>query len=97
MAKNSTHTAKQVRYYRAGVPFVAYLFDRNNFIAQVKLGRTLTDQREQRSFYLNEIRRDSTGLHELMSDTNLLEKFAREKYLMKKDNEDIYLIVREKE
>jgi cell division protein FtsB len=32
-----------------------------------------------------------------MSDTTLLEKFAREKYLMKKDNEDIYLIIRDKE
>jgi hypothetical protein len=32
-----------------------------------------------------------------MSDSLNLEKFAREKYLMKKENEDIYLIVKEKE
>ena len=30
---------------------------------------------------------------ELKSDSKLLEKFARERYLMKKDNEDIFLLV----
>jgi len=35
-------------------------------------------------------------MHELMSDTALLEKFGREKYLMKKDDEDLILIVKEK-
>jgi hypothetical protein len=32
-----------------------------------------------------------------MSDKTKLEKFAREKYLMKRENEDIYIIVREEE
>ena len=72
-------------------------FDRNNFIAQVKLGRTLNEHRQQREFYRSEIKKDSTAMKELMSDSLSLEKFAREKYLMKKDNEDIYLIVEEKE
>ncbi|MBK6964689.1 MAG: septum formation initiator family protein [Bacteroidales bacterium] len=72
-------------------------FDRNNFIAQVRLGRTLNDQRQQREFYKNEIKRDSIAMLEILSDSLSLEKFAREKYLMKKDNEDIYLIVEEKE
>jgi len=35
-------------------------------------------------------------MHELMSDTVSLEKFGREKYIMKKDDEDVFLIVREK-
>ena len=72
-------------------------FDRNNFIAQVKLGRTLNEHRQQREFYRNEIKKDSTAMKELMSDSLSLEKFGREKYLMKKDNEDIYLILEEKE
>jgi cell division protein FtsB len=33
---------------------------------------------------------------ELLSNQELLEKFAREKYLMKKKTEDIYLVVEEK-
>lgn len=71
-------------------------FDRNNFISQVKLGRILNEKRTQKEFYQDEIRKDSISMHQLMSDTTLLEKFAREKYLMKRDDEDIYLIVKEK-
>ena len=36
-------------------------------------------------------------LNELTSNQEMLEKFAREKYLMKKDNEDVYVIIKEKE
>ena len=72
-------------------------FDRNNFISQVKLGRTLNDHRQQKGFYKTEIKRDSTAIQDILSDSISLEKFAREKYLMKKDNEDIYLIVQDKD
>lgn len=60
----------------------------------MKYGRTLNKQRQQKEFYKSEIERDSTALVEL-ADSTKLEKFAREKYLFKKDNEDIYLIVEE--
>lgn len=84
------------KYLLALVAFLVWLtfFDRNNFISQVRYGRTLNKQRLQKEFYKGEIERDSTALVEL-SDTNKLEKFAREKYLFKKDNEDIYVIVEE--
>ncbi len=87
------------KYLITVVIFLVWLtfFDRNNFISQIRYGRILNNQRKQVEFYKSEIARDSTALHELMSDTASLEKFAREKYLMKKDNEDIYLIVRDKD
>jgi cell division protein DivIC len=71
-------------------------FDTNNLIYQSSLSDKLQEAQNQKQFYLDEIRKDSTALSELMTNQNTLEKFAREKYLMKKDNEDIYLIVREK-
>jgi cell division protein FtsB len=81
------------------VAFLVWLtfFDRNNFIAQLRLGRILSEKRAQKEYYQAEITRDSTSLEELMTDTLSLEKFAREKYLMKRDDEDIFLIVKEKE
>lgn len=39
------------------------------------------------------IQADKQHYHELTSDPELLEKFAREQYLMKKDNEDIYIVL----
>ena len=86
------------KYILVVTAFLVWLtfFDRNNFISQVRLGRILNEKRTQKEFYLNHIREDSISMHELMSDTTLLEKFGREKYLMKRDDEDIYLIVKEK-
>jgi cell division protein FtsB len=43
------------------------------------------------------IQADKLHYHELTSDPELLEKFAREQYLMKKEDEDIYIILSKKE
>ena len=72
-------------------------FDSNNLISQFRLIFTLNDLHKQEAFYHKEIKRDSTTLYILKNDPASLEKFAREEYLMKRDNEDIFLIVDEKE
>ena len=68
-------------------------FDRNRVINQVKLLNTLGNMRSEREYYQEQIEQDSTALHILESDKEELERFAREKYLMKRDNEDVYLVV----
>jgi len=68
-------------------------FDNNSFIAQVRLHRTLSEMEQESEYYLTEIEKDRQATYELKTDTLTLEKFGREKYLMKRDNEDIYLIV----
>ncbi|HRY98228.1 MAG TPA: hypothetical protein P5550_04140, partial [Bacteroidales bacterium] len=45
---------------------------------------------------LEEIRKDSLAIAELMSSVEKLEKYGRERYLMKKDDEEIFLVVRRK-
>ena len=70
-------------------------FDRNRVINQVRILNTLGDMRAQKEYYQQEIEKDSTALHILESDKQELERFAREKYLMKRDNEDVYLVVEE--
>jgi cell division protein FtsB len=76
------------------VAFAVWLvfFDQNNIISQVKLSRKLKEVRQQKEYYEEEIRKNENAVKELMSDTAHLEKFAREKYLMKKDSEDVYVI-----
>ena len=58
-----------------------------------KLRRQLHQLHEQRAWYEAEIGNTREQLHELTSDKQLLEKFARERYLMKRDNEDIFVLV----
>ena len=50
---------------------------------------------EQKIYYIEKISHDSARLNELRTDAENLEKFAREQYLMKKDNEEIFVIVDE--
>lgn len=58
-----------------------------------KLRRQLHQMKEQRDRYADEIAVTREQLHEINSNQALLEKFAREKYLMKRDNEDIFVLV----
>ncbi|MBX2972676.1 MAG: septum formation initiator family protein [Flavobacteriales bacterium] len=71
-------------------------FDQNDAWTTFKNRRELARMQEQKEFYVTEIARTKEHLHELGSDKALLEKFARERYLMKRDNEDIFVLVPEK-
>jgi len=85
------------KYLIASTIFVVWVgfFDQNNIIHLQSLRQELHDVKKERQFYLNEIDRDTKTYLEVVSSNERLEKFAREKYLMKRDNEDIYLIVYE--
>ena len=70
--------------------------DDYNLINQSKIKNTVNDLNIQKEFYISEIKSDSTELYKLQNDPAEQEKFAREKFLMKKENEDIF-IMREEE
>ena len=70
--------------------------DDYNLINQSKIKNTVDDLKSQKEFYIAEIKSDSTELYKLQNDSAEQERFAREKFLMKKENEDIF-IIREKE
>ena len=68
-------------------------FDNNNLVVRKRM---LKEQRQLRGdceYYRQRIVEDSTRLSELHKNTESLEKFAREQYLMKRDNEEIFVIV----
>ncbi len=68
-------------------------FDRNNLIERVGMIREVHQLRNDCEYYQEKILIDSARLVELHSSPEMLEKYAREQYLMKKDNEDIFVIV----
>lgn len=69
------------------------LFADYDLYTMLKLRHQLGNMKEQRDHYAAEIATTREQLHEINSNHALLEKFAREKYLMKRDNEDIYVLV----
>tara|TARA_B100000963_G_scaffold195963_1_gene170615 strand:- start:3302 stop:3610 length:309 start_codon:yes stop_codon:yes gene_type:complete len=68
-------------------------FDSNNWLKQAKLKSEIEDLKKQKKYYQNEIEKDSVALLDLTNNQETQEKFAREKYLMKKENEDIIVII----
>jgi len=71
------------------------LFDQNNLVERRKLNREYEQLLQEKEYYLKKIEEDRKRIQELKTDDENLEKFAREQYLMKKDNEDLFIIVEE--
>ena len=71
------------------------VFDRNNLIDRVKYIRKLNEMEKHKEYYETRIEQDSRKLKELKTNRENLEKFAREQYFMKKQDEEIFVIVEE--
>ena len=82
-------------YIIVGVVFLVWLtfFDSNDLYTQLKQTAKLKGLEDEKEFYVEKIAEVKSDREELLSDDALLEKFARENYLMKKPTEDIYVIV----
>lgn len=85
------------KYLIATVVFIAWMlfFDRNDFMSQYEYQTQLNKLEEEKAFYLKEIEQVRSELEGLTYNKEKLEKLAREKYLMKKENEDVFVIVKE--
>ena len=71
------------------------LLDSNNLVARYQLGSKLNSLEDEKEYYEEKIREVEKDRSELFGDRESLEKFARENYLMKKETEDIYVIIEE--
>ena len=68
-----------------------FFFDENSYLIHRKFNNEITDLESTISYYQKKIIEDKATIKNL-KDSLQLERFAREKYFMKKENEDIYLI-----
>ncbi len=75
------------------IPFIIWMifFDENSYLVHRKFDKEIEDLESTISFYEDKIAKDKETIKKL-EDSLELERFAREKYLMKKENEDIYII-----
>jgi cell division protein DivIC len=85
-------------YFVAGASFLIWMlfFDSNDFVTQYKLRAKLRGMEREKAYYTEKIEEVKKDREELFSNPELLEKFAREKYLMKKKTEDVYILVPKK-
>jgi cell division protein FtsB len=68
-------------------------FDSNDLFLQFQRNKKLNQLETKKEFYAAKIKEVEADRMELLSDQDLLEKYAREKYLMRKPSEDLYIVV----
>lgn len=84
-------------FFITGTLFLVWMvfIDENNVVSQYRRWRQLKDLEEKKAFYKEQIEQTQKYLGELTTNPETQEKFAREHYWMKKDNEDVFVIVQE--
>ena len=87
------------RFFATALIFGIWMlfFDQHDMITQMELKSELTEMEKTRDYYKEQIEVTRNDLEQLLTNEDKLERFAREKYLMKKPNEDIFVIVYEED
>jgi len=85
------------KYFLAPVLMLVWVFffDANNFFTQLESREQLRKLRDERVYYQERIEEVRKNYKELSSNPQTMEKYARERYFMKKANEEIFLVVEE--
>jgi len=86
------------KYFLVSLAFLIWMvfFDKNDLFSQYQYRQQVIKLKKELEFYQRETAKVRKELDELNSNPQKLEKFAREKYLMKKKNEDVFIIVHPK-
>jgi cell division protein FtsB len=81
-------------YAVTAIVFVVWLtfLDSNDLITRFSMNAKLRSLEDEKEFYQEKIKEVEKDRNELMTSKDLLEKFAREKYLMRKESEDVFII-----
>lgn len=82
------------KYFLCALGFIIWMlfFDPRDVFSQLEHTRELNDLKASKSHYQQEITKETAELERLKTNPATLEKYAREKYLMKRDNEDLFLV-----
>lgn len=71
---------------------IMLFFDKNDVFTQSERKKQLQDLLLSKQYYTEQIAAEQAELEKMKTNPGTLEKYAREKYLMKRDNEDLYLV-----
>lgn len=86
------------RYVLTLVIFAVWMLflDNYSYLEHRILNKKIDELNTNKQYYIDEIKKDSTNIKKL-NNPDQIEKYAREKYYMKRDSEDIYIIEFEEE
>lgn len=82
------------KYFLSTIAFIAWIlfFDPRDVFTQIEHHKELKELQESKAWYQKEIAKESAEAEQLKTNPATVEKYAREKYLMKRENEDLFVI-----
>ena len=84
-------------YFYSSVGFLIWMlfFDTNDIYSQYQLKTKVRELQSEKIYYSEKIEKVKTDRKALLNNDELLEKFARENYYLKKDHEDVFVVIEE--
>jgi len=91
---NLTFKILRNKFLLATTGFVVWMlfFDRNDVFTQMERRSELRQIKKTKAFYMEQIAENQKFSKDLQFDAAAIEKYSREKYYMKRDNEDLFII-----
>jgi len=82
------------KFLLASAAFVVWMlfFDRNDVFTQMERRSELNELKQSKQYFEKQIAENRKFSKDLQFNASAIEKYAREKYLMKRDNEDLFII-----
>ncbi|HEY6956770.1 MAG TPA: septum formation initiator family protein [Flavisolibacter sp.] len=82
------------KYLLTTVAFIVWIlfFDRNDVFTQIQRRGELNELKQSKQYFEKQIADNKKFSNDLQFNASAIEKYAREKYLMKRDNEDLFII-----
>lgn len=83
-------------FFLSAIAFLVWMLflDDNNMMSQYRLYKELKEMEGKKEFFKKESFAATAEYNAIVDNPQYVERFAREKYWMKKDNEDLYIIVK---
>ena len=82
------------KYFLSAAGFFVWIlfFDPRDVFTQIEHNKELRELQASKAWYEKEIAKESAEAEQLRNNPATIEKYSREKYLMKRENEDLFII-----
>ncbi len=98
MTKKTKYKIIKNKYFWISIFFFIWMsfFDSNSFMLHYRFQNNILEMTYNRDFLKKKILLEGSQLKKLDTDSLYLEKLAREKFYMKKEDEDLFIVSRKK-
>jgi len=86
------------KYLIVGVFFLVWMFffDQNSFFTHRELDKEINELNRNKKYYQEKLEKETIQINRMKKDSSEIERIAREKHFLKKENEDVFIVEEQK-